>query len=109
MLSERQKKTIILTLALSALVIDVVATLTGPAVVPLARRASTLLFHTTRLLILCCFVYGAGGGVAAITATLVWRPGGRVLRVFLILVSVTAVAYAFFWLVGIYGIAHLKP
>ena len=109
MISERKKKAIILTLALSVLVIDVVATLTGPAIVPLARRASTWLFHTTRLLILCCFVYAVGAGVVAVAATLVWKPGSRVLQVFVILVSVIAVTHASFWLFGLYATAHLKP
>lgn len=109
MLSERKKKIIILSLALSALAIDIVATFTGPVIVPLARKASTWLFYTTRLLILCGLIYAVGAGVAAITVTLVSKLGNRVLQGFVILLSVIAIAHASYWLLGLYFITHLNP
>lgn len=107
--SERKKKAIVLTLALSALAFDIAAAFTGPVIVPLARKASTMLFHMTRLLILCGLIYAVGAGVASITVTLFWKPGNRVLQGFVILLSVIAIAHASYWLLGLYAIAHLNP
>jgi hypothetical protein len=109
MLSESKKKAIVLTLALSALAFDIIATFTGPVIVPLARKASTILFHTTRLLILCGLIYSVGAGAASIAITLFWKPGHRVLKVFVILLSVIAIGHASYWLLGLYAIAHLNP
>jgi len=109
MLSERKKKAIVLTLALSAIVIDIISTFAGPTLVPLARKASTWLFHTTRLLIIFGLIYAVGVGLAAIVVTAIWKPGNRALRIFMILFSVIAITHASYWLLGLYAIAHLKP
>ena len=47
------------------------------------------------------FIFAA----AAMTATICWKPGGRVLQVLLILLAGGTFAYASYWFIGIYSIA----
>jgi hypothetical protein len=46
---------------------------------------------------------------AAMTATIYWKPGGRVLQVLLILLAAGTFGYASLWLFGLYFISNLKP
>lgn len=46
---------------------------------------------------------------AAIVGTICWKPGGRILQTFIILVSIITLTYASYWLIMIYSFAHLNP
>lgn len=108
MLSDKKKKIIILTFALGAFLID--------AIIFFGYFMSHS--QVTRPITSLLFVAGFnlwgwapafGLATTAIVTTLLWKPGSRALRLFVMFLSVIALTLASLWLFGLYFITHLNP
>jgi len=102
MLSERKKKTLILIYLGAAIILNSMVLLFD-----LFNEGyfAKFLFNTglTRWGWLPSIVFSD----ASLVLTLVWKPGTRIMRVIIILVSLLMLIYALLWLAGIYFISHL--
>ena len=100
MLTERKKKTIVLTLALVSFVLNIIISL---PVYPLA-----LIWHKVRL-----YYWGWVPAfilpIIAIIGTICWRPGSRLLRGFLLFLSMIAIIIAGILYFLLLFVAHLTP
>jgi hypothetical protein len=109
MFSERKKKAIILTLALSSILLGWVTMHPGTLLIPVSREACDWLSYGPFLLFLIGLFFSVFLSIVAITTTLFWKPGRRLLQVFVILLSVIGFTYSSFWLFATYVIMHFKP
>jgi len=104
MFSERNKQTIILTLFCLAIIINVLSLLFGFLH---GGAFARFLFDIglTRWGWLPAIVFLD----TSLTLTILWKPSTRIIRVFIIVISMLMLIYDLIWLAGIYFISHLKP
>jgi hypothetical protein len=100
MLSERKKKTIVLTLALISFLLNMIFALPFDSVARVFYRLRLYYWGWIPAFIL---------PLVAIVLTLCWRPGGKMLRAIILFLSVIAILLAGLLFFGLYFISHLNP
>jgi len=104
MIPERKKKVIVLALAIGAVSIQIFFLLTDRLFYILPDS-----LWLPGIGLGWVYLVALGLATAAIGKTISWKPGGKKLRVFVILTSVISIIYSCFCLMGIYFISHLNP